>query len=124
VSKHFKGYETMKEVMAKRSSSSEEGISSFEFNPAVSRQPVLFSFTRPLNELKEMLLHDFAGRILSMQEIYEQHSIDKPYIRRNYKDALKQLEADGRIQAAPPANKRPLYKGEVSFGDKVVVKFD
>jgi three-Cys-motif partner protein len=122
VSKHFKGYEIMKEIMARRSSSSDEGVSSFEYNPATARQPFLFGFLRPLSELKKMLLRDFAGRTLTMRQIYEQHSVDTPYIAKNYKEALRQLEAEGRIKADP--QKRPVRNGEVTFGDKVVVTFD
>ena len=34
VSKHFRGYEIMKETIAKESSSAEHGVASFEYNPA------------------------------------------------------------------------------------------
>jgi hypothetical protein len=54
VSKHFKGYEIMKEVMAKESSSANQGISSFEYCPADARQPLLFELSRPLDELEDM----------------------------------------------------------------------
>ena len=29
-----------------------------------------------------------------MKQIYEQHSVDTPFIRRNYKDALLALESE------------------------------
>ncbi len=37
VSKHFKGDQVMKEVMAKQSSETHEGVASFEYNPASER---------------------------------------------------------------------------------------
>ncbi len=44
VSKHMKGYEIMKEIMANESSASQQGVASFEYNPADGRQPFLFEF--------------------------------------------------------------------------------
>lgn len=123
VSKHFKGYEIMKGIMANFSSSLQEGVPSFEYNPATIRQPLLFNFYRPLEDLKELLLRDFAGQTLTMREIYERHSIDTPYIDKNYKHVLIELEAEGKIIADPPASKRRPYKGEPTFGDNVRVTF-
>ncbi len=121
--KDFKGYHIMKGIMARHSSSSSQGVASFEYNPAAVRQPKLFETSRPLDELKDRLVADYAGRRQAMRQIYEEHSIDTPYTDGNYKDALKQLEAEGRITADPPAAKRPKRKGETTFGDKVLVTF-
>lgn len=120
VSKNFKGYEVMKEVMAKQSSGTDDGVSTFEYNPASSRQPMLYAFRpRPINELKDSLVETFAGQALSMREIFERHSVDTPYIAANYKDALRQLEAEEKITADPPASKRRKN----TFGDDVRVRF-
>lgn len=123
VSKHFKGYEIMREIMAKESSSSEQGVASFQYCPADARQPILFELSRPLDELGEMLLSKFAGQQLTMEEIYHKHSIGKPFISKNYKDVLRQLESEGKIKVNPSADKRPKRSGEVTFGDKVEVTF-
>lgn len=124
VSKHFKGYEVMKDVMAKQSSEINEGVSTFEYNPASIRQPLLYLFRpRPLSELKQSLLEKFARQTLSMKQIYEQHSVDTPYVAANYKEALRQLEAEGLIIANPPAGERPTRKGIVTFADQVIVQF-
>jgi len=119
VSKHIRGYEIMKGIMARESSSEEQGVASFEYNPATENYPLLFSLSRPLDKLAEMLLTEFAGQTLSMKQIYESHHVNRPYISKNYKDALKKLEEDGKIIAHPPASKRK--KG--SFGDDVQVTF-
>ena len=37
VSKHFRGYEIMKDIMAKESSGADQGVASFEYNPETSR---------------------------------------------------------------------------------------
>lgn len=123
VSKHILGYEIMKDIMAAASSSLEQGVASFEYNPATERQPLLFELTRPLDDLGNMLLDTFAGQRIKMRDIYDKHHIGKPYINKNYKQVLAKLEAEGKIIANPPADKRRMYKGERSFGDDVVVTF-
>ncbi|MCU0497115.1 MAG: three-Cys-motif partner protein TcmP [Anaerolineae bacterium] len=121
VSKHFKGYDIMKNVMAKESSSSEQGVASFEYTPATENQQLLFELfrPRPLDELKTQLLQVFSGKSLTMWKIYETHSVDTPYTSTNYKEALKALEAEGLIEANPPAKDRR----KDSFADRVMVRF-
>lgn len=123
VSKHVKGYEIMKEIMAKESSEQMQGVPSFEYNPATLQQPLLFELTRPLEELESMLLDKFSGRSMTMKEVYDQHHVGKPYISKNHKTALGNLEAQNKIVADPPANKRRKMKGEVTFADSVKVAF-
>ncbi len=121
--KEFKGYEIMKEIMAGESSEKEQGVPTFEYSPASERFPLLFELSRPLDDLEEMLLRDFAGQKLLMRAIYERHSVGKRYIKINYKRALTNLESAGKIRTDPPANKRPKRHGVVTFGDSVVVAF-
>ncbi|SRR6266700_3345039 len=123
VTKHFRGYEIMKGIMAKESTTENQGVPSFEYNPADQRQPLLFELSRPLDDLKKMLPKHYAGRRMTMEEIYEHHNVDRPYIKKNYKEALRQLESAGKIKANPPANKRQVRNGEVTFADSVVVTF-
>jgi len=120
VSKHVKGYEIMKDIMAKESSDQTQGIASFEYNPATLQQPLLFEFTRPLDELEAMLLDTFSGRTMTMKEIYNQHHVGKPYISKNYKTALGNLEDQGRITVHPPVGKK-RRKG--TFADDLSVTF-
>jgi three-Cys-motif partner protein len=120
VSKHPLGYDIMKGIMAKESSSNEQGVPSFEYNKehiTKSLQPLLFEFSRPLDDLGEMLLKEFAGKTLTMREIYEKHNVGKPYIDKNYKEVLKKLELAGKITTEP--SKRPKN----TFGNDVKVTF-
>lgn len=122
-SKNFKGYEIMKEIMARESSDQEQGVGSFAYFPASVNQPTLFALTRPLDDLEEMLATELAGQRLAMREVYERHSVGTPYIKSNYKKVLTKMEASGRIRAEPPAERRRRSKGEVTFADDVVVIF-
>jgi three-Cys-motif partner protein len=99
VTKHFKGYEVMKGVMAKASSEEHQGVPSFAYSPAVSRrQKFLFEFNRPLDDLEQMLLTECPGRSLTMRQIYESQSVDRPFMSKNYKDVLTDMERAGTIQ--------------------------
>ena len=115
VSKHFRGYEIMKEIMAKESSDAQQGVATFEYNPVDAQQPFLFEFVRPLDELGDMLLREFAGQELKMSDIYKRHNVNRPYTKQNYKRVLGQLEDQGKITASKHRRN--------TFGDNVLVNF-
>ncbi len=121
-SKHFRGYEIMKDIMAKESTGYEQGVPSFEYSAAdfLPKQSLLFQLSRPLGDLQDMLLRAFAGQTRSMQEIYEKHSVDTRYIKSNYKEALKNLKNDGKITARKPGGSEPR-KG--TFADDILATF-
>ena len=123
VTKHFRGYEIMKEIMAKMSSENTDGVPSFEYHRAGPEQLMLFKMSRPIEDLHDMLLAEFAGQSLTMRKIYENHSVGTPYIERNYKAVLNQLEEEGLILADPPAEKRRMMKGVRTFAPKTKVTF-
>jgi hypothetical protein len=70
-----------------------------------------------------MLLDEYAGQENTTREVYEKHSVGKPYLMRNYKDILLKLELEGKLVADPPAHKRRKRKGKITFGDNVLIKF-
>jgi three-Cys-motif partner protein len=119
VSKHFKGYEIMKSIMAKESSTEDQGVASFAYSPADESTPLLFSLSRPFDALQEMLLNEYAGETKTMNEIYLDHSVDTPYVSKNYKDALREMESKSLITANPPAANRKKN----TFADHVSVTF-
>jgi hypothetical protein len=92
ISKHTRGHGIMKDIMAKVSSTKEQGVASFEHNRAMEQQPMLFE-ERPLDELAVILLKQFTGRTLRMVEIFNEHNYGTPYTLQNYKAVLKKLEA-------------------------------
>ena len=82
--------------------------------------PLLFSLQQPLSELKDSLLTEFAGRELMVSQIYERHSVDRPFILKNYKAVLADMEANGLIavRSSKVGNRR---KG--TFADHHFVRF-
>lgn len=117
------GYNIMKGIMAGESSDQDQGVPSLKYSPGPRNLQFQFAAPKPLDELGEMLLVEFAGRELTMLQVYERHNVGKPFLKQNYKKALTKLEAEGRISVKPSCKERPKWKGEVTFGDNVVVKF-
>lgn len=110
VSKHFRGYEIMREIMYDHSHK-ELGVGKFEYNPADARFPSLFELLRPLEELEAMLLADYAGKTLAMKTLYETHSIGKPFVLKNYRDVLCRMEHESKVtmdRPCPPRKKGTL----------------
>jgi len=116
VTKSKRGHDIMKSIMAKASTTIENGVPTFEFNQAKKQQKSLFG---RLDDLAEELLEIFSGQILTMQQIFDQHNVGKPYIESNYKEAPKNLESEGEITVIPPA----VERAPGTFGDNVKVDF-
>lgn len=121
VSKHHVGYDKMKDIMAKESSCHEQGVPTFVYSPADERQPLLFEYSRPLDDLGPMLLTAFAGETLTTKAIYAAHNVGRRYILKNYKNVLAELEEQGLISVASPKGKKRGRKG--SFADDLIVTF-
>ena len=117
VTKNFKGYEVMKEIMAKSSSLQEQGVPSFSYSPADSkRQALLFELNRPIDDLKQMLLTEYRGRTIKMRALYEEHSVGRPFLARHYKEVLKAFEDAGTIETSDRRSTR-------GFADHIRVRF-
>lgn len=122
VSKHPLGYKLMKDVMGAASSTAARGVPSFAFDKKDAVMPSLFA-SLAFEDLKEMLLNEFAGTTLLHREIYERHHVGRSFVERNYKDALLELEAAGAVTMDPPLANRPLSRGAPTLGPKVNVTF-
>jgi hypothetical protein len=107
VTKGFKGYHIMKEIMARESTSTIQGVPTYTFNTNELNQPRLFDATRPLDRLIEILPIHFHAQTLTMQQIYERHSVGTQYTEKNYKEALLALEARGDIIVDAGGKRRP-----------------
>ena len=110
----------MKEIMAKESSASDQGVSSFAYSLADKTMPFLFEFQRPLDDLAKLLTDSFAGQTLSMDEIYRKHSVGRPYLRKHYKDVLGKLEANMKISVIDPEGK---MRKKGTFANRLSVTF-
>jgi len=116
VSKNFLGYEIMRGVMGKASSSHVGGVPSFEYNP---KPPLFFPDGRTVEALAESLAVELSGKRMTVDQVFEQHSPGKLYVRKNYKDALIGLEGGGRVIPDRPAAER--RKG--TLADDITITF-
>ena len=119
VTKHVRGYDIMKDIMARESSGIDQRSASFQYCPATERQPFLFQFAGHVDDLEGLLLREFAGRTLSMLQVFREHNVGRPYVKSDYKVALKSLEAKGSIVADPSAESRRKNQ----MADTVMVSF-
>ncbi|MEQ8653806.1 MAG: three-Cys-motif partner protein TcmP [Kiloniellales bacterium] len=119
VSKSFKGYEIMKDIMAKESSTNDEGVASFQYSPADASMPLLFSLSQPLSKLKDDLLKQYSDQKISVNRIYREHSVGKPYVRKNYTEVIRELERDGVVTANSVTGNRKKF----TYPDHVLIEF-
>ena len=123
VSKHPLGYKIMKDVMAKESSATQQGVPTFEYSPASERQPLLFELFKPLDDLEDMLMLAFAGQTVSMEKVHDTHNYGRRYVESNYKDALTSLETKGKIRGNPSFEKRPMRLGKRTCAPVTIFTF-
>jgi three-Cys-motif partner protein len=102
--KSFKGYEIMRDVMAKASSYTQDGVPTYVYT---SKPPAPSLLDRlVLEDLKDDLAARFAGQDVTVRQVFETHSVGKRFVLPNYKWALRELESGGRVAATPPAEMR------------------
>jgi three-Cys-motif partner protein len=100
VSKHRNGMALFKEISARESTRFDDDVPSLDHNPGSNPdQPMLFS---PREELESELVATYAGQVLTAEQIYHAHHNGRPYVMRNYRQALLHLEAVGAISVDPP----------------------
>jgi len=112
------GAKIMKDIMAKESSWTEGGTPGFECSPK-PKQASIFDCIDPVPELAEELLTAFAGKTLTVAEVYFQHGLERPQTPGQYKDALKRLEAEEKVTAKPPA----CARRDDTMADHVEIQF-
>lgn len=120
VSKHQLGYEIMKKIMATKGIVDEDNVPKFEYLPPHAGRQLPFTADRPLLALPEALLGVFAGRSLTVDEVFHEHNVGTPFIEKNYKDVLLRLEEAGRVEAKPQPGKR---RRAGLMGDDVIITF-
>lgn len=127
VTKHRLGYKIMKNIMYKASEDRNQGIARFGYvRPQSDKTPLLSLLDRPLDDLCDGLLKRFAGRTITMKEIYEEDQDAlgiNPFIEKNYKDALNKLYAAKKISTDRPPRGTTFADGiEVTFPVKKKAK--
>jgi len=126
VSKSELGYSIMKNILYKYSAKDDEEIANFTYIPGqkgAKQLSLLPIIENPLDNLGNDLLKCFAGKTLSVDEIYKQHHINKNFVKPNYQKALRRLEEKKLIIVDRSQYKRPRRDGVLAMGDKVIITF-
>ncbi|MGI6121802.1 MAG: three-Cys-motif partner protein TcmP [Saccharofermentanales bacterium] len=124
LSKKFLAYDKMKEIMAKESSDTKAEVPSFEYNPLdlFYKQVTIFDLSSsPLDGLKSELLEKYVGQEIDFLQLYKEHSVNRPFIKKNYKDVLRNMYDEGLISAIDPETNKLPRKG--TFSDKMRITF-
>jgi three-Cys-motif partner protein len=126
VSKSKRGYLMMKDIMFGLSSDDNE-VKRFGYVPVRSPQLSLLlgDYDRPYSipALRKLLMNVCAGRSLTVKQVYEDFTIDTPYVMKHVKDAIKQLEVEKLVEINIPAEFRRKPKGILSLADHLTVTF-
>ena len=121
VSKHPLGYSIMKDVMATHGAVDEDGVPLFEYLPASGGRQLAFDQERPLQALPENLLATFAGQTLKMEDVHKIHNVGTPFIKKNYKRVLTEMEERGAISCEPRQGESRRRKG--TMADRIMISF-
>ncbi|HEX5478759.1 MAG TPA: three-Cys-motif partner protein TcmP [Dehalococcoidia bacterium] len=109
----------MKDIMAKRGLTDEDGVPRFEFIPSYAGRQMGFDEERPLRRLPGALIAAFSHQTLTVQDLFLRHHPGTPFVKQNYKTVLKQMEEAGEIACDRPRERRP----KETLADRVRVTF-
>jgi len=123
ITKHWLGFKIMKDIMADYSIKDTDNIPQYRYSK-IDEQQLPLPFSYAIDQLKEKLCEDFAGKSLQVEHIIVTcHQRGYAFLDKNIKDALLLLENEGNVAVDKPANQRPKTRGHISLGDKRIVTF-
>ena len=122
LTKHPKGFEIMKFIMAKRSHKDKDGIPLFRFTNCTQLE---LGLARKMDDLLCSLRRDFEGQTITVGKLVDLcHHNRYMYTTENIKSALDVLEVRSLLSVDLPRQKRRKNKdGKLTMGDKRTVTF-
>jgi len=119
---NLKGYKIMKEIMSEASSYRADGYATpLEFSERNHYQLRLFDCGDRTEDLAKQLAHCYTGRIVSVEQVFAEHSPGTHFIMTHYKGALRILDSNGSIEVWLPGG-RQRRKG--SMPDDAIISFE
>jgi three-Cys-motif partner protein len=125
VTKSFRGYDIMKEIMAGLSSD-EGAVKELKYVPMKSPQMDFLeelSLKHSIHSLKDLVAAACAGQTMTVEHVYMATTVGTPYTSKNVKDALRLLEEQKLVFIEPPAAKRMMRNGVRTLADTCIVSF-
>jgi three-Cys-motif partner protein len=94
--RHAEAHGRRKEVLARHATGHAQGVPDYCHDPAAAHYRDSLPVSRPLDALADDLARSYAGQTVRADDVYERHHLGRPFIRRNYTDALELLAVQGR----------------------------
>lgn len=120
VSNNFKGYELMKTFMVREHTWIRSGNQPLGFSETEANSSLFFFLDTTLDDLCKELVEFYSGETLSVKDVYERHTVDRPYVKKDYKEVLKKLEKDGLVNIIPAPGK---IRSKHGLADHLIVSF-
>jgi three-Cys-motif partner protein len=125
-SKSVKAYDIMKTIMANESTGLYSEVPNFGHDPLDEYQknaPSLFGdLDFKIEDLKERILSEFKGQSVTFGTLFIRHNVGTNFIRKNYSNAILELEEQKKIEVFPPATERKRGS-RVTCSDDVLIVF-
>lgn len=125
ISQNQAAYTLMREVFCAESQVIEDGIGNLEYNPNKGRQQKITSQTLfgSMFHLEQDLLQTYKSQTLQLIDIYENHHSGKTLVKKNYIDALLNLERKNQITLTRKRRRMHL-QNEIGLNDSIFVSFN
>ena len=127
VTKHPIACKIMKQIMYSNSAKDSDGVATFSFKDShnfVAEFDQLTMFDCPLQMLKESFMEKYRHQNVPVAIICDSVDCDfsNYFVGKNAKDALRQLEAEGKIEVIS-GRKQKYRKGQLTMPDTAMIQF-
>jgi three-Cys-motif partner protein len=125
ISQNQAAYTLMREVFCSESQVIEDGIGNLEYNPNKGVQQKITSQTLfgSMFHLEQDLLQTYKSQTLQIIDIYENHHSGKALVKKNYIDALLNLERKNQITVTRKRQRMRL-QNDSGLNDSIFVSFN
>ena len=101
----------MKDIMYNIGEKDFNGIGSFEFIPSCDKNyfqqlEIVDLFNTTFEDFKHYLCREYSHQKITVINLITSNSPNTKFVKSQYKEALKQLENEGRISCIPDKNNR------------------
>jgi len=126
VTKHPTACKIMKQIMYSNSAKDADGVATFSFedsrNFGNDYEQIGF-FNRPIETLKEIILHRYSGHLIQVGQLCEAIECDfsNHFVAKNVKDVLRKIESEGKLYVIS-GRKQKFRNGKLNMPDKAIVQ--
>lgn len=119
-------YTLMREILCQESQIIEDGIGNLSYNPNKGKQlhissPTLFG---SMFHLEQELLSTYRSQTLQLIDLYTNHNWGRSLIKKNYIDALLNLEKKNKVTITRKLNRHLAFQRPNHINDNVFVSFN